>query len=232
MQSQSVQTWVGCSEMISLARMMPLGERVKTPVLSEESPLRVGLPPSEPVVKWKPGAAENVSIVRIEESALPLPSVTSVHTRDYSLAAVASDIKMAPDRSFPKRSTFDLWTNMSPAVENEMEALRTSPEMPTEVKYRIWVQPLEEASRHQLQRAADRPCPLVILQEAWTLALAHSAPAEEVRVPEVDGFAVRGLVARAGTSLQSVVALASTRLEYLLYPGTRRLPVPATLTAS
>ena len=232
MQSQSVQTWVGCSEMVSLAQIMPLGERVKTPVLSEESPLRVGLPPSEPVVKWKPGAAENVSIVRIEESGLPMPSVASVHTRDYSVAGVASGIKMAPDRSFPKRSTFDLWTTASPAAENEMEALRVSPEEPTEVKYRIWIQPLEESPRHQLRRAADRPCPPVVLQEAWTMALEHTAPAGQVRVPGVDGFAFRGLVAREGTSLQSVLALASAQTEYLLYPGTRRLPVPATLTAS
>lgn len=232
MQSQSVQTWVGCSEMISLARMIPLGERVKTPVLSEESPLRVGLPPSEPVVRWRPGTAEDVSIARIEESAPAMPSIASVHTGDYSVAAVASDIKMAPDRSFPKRSSFALWTNVSPAVENEVEALRISPEVPTEIKYRIWVQPLEESPRHQLQRAADRPCPPVVLPEIWTVALEHSAPAGQLRAPEVDGFAVRGLVAREGTSLQSVVALASAQLEYLLYPGTRRLPVPATLTAS
>jgi hypothetical protein len=232
MQSQSVQTWVGCSEMIFLARLMPLGERVKTPVLCEESPLRVGLPPAESVVQWKPGTAEDLSIVRIEESTPPLPSVASVHIRDYSGASVACSIKMTPDRTFRKRWAFDLWTNVSPAVENEVEALRTSPEVPTEVKYRIWVQPLEDPPRHQLRRAADRPCPPVLLQEAWTVALEHSACAGEVRAPEVDGFAVRGLEVRAGTSLQSVGALAPAELEYLLYPGTRRLPVPATLTAS
>jgi hypothetical protein len=232
MQSQSVQTWTGCSETISLAKMIPLEERVQTPALSEDSPLRIGLPPSEPVIQWKPGTAEDLSIARIEESRLPAPTLASLHARDYSVSSTASRIEMGPDRCFRERSPLGLWTTVSPAAPNELEALRVSPEAPTEVKFRIWIQPLEESSRRQLPHAADRLCPPVVLAglEAWTAALDHSPPADEVRTPGVDGFSVRGLVTRAGTPLQSVVTLAAAELEYLLYPGSRRIPMAGTLT--
>jgi hypothetical protein len=236
MQSQSVQTWTGCSETISLAGMMPLEERPHVPVLSEESPLRVGLPASEPVMHWKPNTSEDLNIVRIEESGLPAPSLASLHAWDYSVSTTASPIEMGPDHSFNSRVAQGLWTTVSPAPENEPEALRVSPEAPTEVKYRIWMQPMQECPPPQLESAADRPCPPTRLPglEAWTTALDHSSPADEVRRPEVNGFAVQGavegLVTRVGTPLQSVARLPSAQLECLLYPGSRRMPKAGSLT--
>ena len=232
MQSQSVQTWIGCSETVSLAAIMPLEERVHVPVLSEESPLRVGLPPSDPVMFWKPGAAEDLSIARIEDSGLPAPSLASIHARDYPVSTKGSDIDVGPDQQFQKRAPRGLWTTVSPSSQEELETLRVSPDAPSEVKYRIWIQPMEEAPPLQLQTAPDRPCPPVGLPglEAWTTALDHSPSAGEVRMPEVDGFSVRGLVTRAGTPLQSVLTLAPPEMEYLIYPGSRRLPLAGTLT--
>ncbi len=236
MQSQSVQTWTGCSETISLAGIMPLQEHVRVPVLSEESPLRVGLPVSEPVMQWKPNTAGDLTIVRIEESGLPAPSLASLHAWDYSVSTTASRIEMGPDQSFNSRVAQGLWTTVSPAPENEPEALRVSPEAPTEVKYRIRMQPMQECPPHQLESAVDRPCPPIRLPglEAWTTALDHSSPADEVRRPEVNGFAfqgaVQGLVTRVGTALQPVVPQAPAQLECLLYPGSRRMPRAGSLT--
>jgi hypothetical protein len=232
MQSQSVQNWTGCSETISLARIVPLEERVQEPVLSEESPLRVGLPTSEQAVHRKPDTAGDLSIVSVEELRPASPSLASVHSRDYSVAEVTSRIRMSPDLSFRGRSARALWSTAIPTADDEVDTLRVSPEAPTEIKYRIWIQPMEESPRHQLQCAPDRPCPPVVLPglEALAMALEHSQPCAEVHRPPVDGFSVRGLTARAGTSLQSVVTLAAAELEHLLYPSSRRLPNPALLT--
>jgi hypothetical protein len=212
--------------------MMPLEERVEAPVLDEDSPLRIGLPAYEPEMQWRPGSAEDLNIARIEEPALPVASLASIYAREYSVTAPASGVETGPDLHFHGRSARGLWDTVSTSAENGVEALRSSPETPTEVKYRIWVQPLEESTLHQLERASNRPCPAVNVPglEAWTAGLDHSRNVQEVGSPQVAGFAVQGLVMRGGTSLQSVITVADRELEYLLYPGSRRVPIPANLT--
>lgn len=229
MQTQSVQTWRGCSETISLAAMTPLEEKATVPVLSEESPLRVGLPPSEQTMIWRPGAAEEVGISRVEESNVVSPSLADVHSREYSVEEVASDVEMSPDFHPDRGSAQILWTTPALAEQIQPEALRVSPEAPSEIKYRIWVQPMEESALHQLRRAEERPCPALVMAglEALKAAIEHSQYAGQARLPGLDGFAPQGLVGCAGTSLQSVMAVRTQELEHLLYPSSRRLPVPA-----
>ena len=229
MQTQSVQTWRGCSETISLAAMTPLEEKATVPVLSEDSPLRVGLPPSEQTMIWRPGAAEEVNISRVEESNLVSPSLADVHSREYSVEEVASGIEMSPDLHPDRGSAQMLWTTPTLAEQIQPEALRVSPEAPSEIKYRIWVQPMEESPKHQLRHAEERPCPALVMPglEALKAAIEHSQYAGQARLPGLDGFAPQGLVARGGTSLQSVMAVGTPDLEHLLYPSSRRLPVPA-----
>jgi hypothetical protein len=229
MQTQSVQTWRGCSETIPLAAVTPLEEKASVPVLSEESPLRVGLPPTEQITIWRPGAAGEVSIVRVEESNVLSPSLADVHSREYSVEEVKSGIEMSPDLLPDRGSAQRLWNAASPAQEIQPEALRVSPEAPTEIKYRIWVQPMEESPLHQLRRAPDRPCPPEVMPglEALKAMIEHSQNAGDARLPGLETIVAQGLVARGGTSLQPVMAVGAPDLEHLLYPSSRRLPVPA-----
>jgi hypothetical protein len=229
MQTHSVQTWRGCSETIPLAAVTPLEEKASVPVLSEESPLRVGLPPTEQINIWRPGAAGEVSIVRVEESNVLSPSLAEVHSREYCVEEVKSGIEMSPDLLPDRGSAQRLWKTATQAEEIQAEALRISPEAPTEIKYRIWVQPMEESPLHQLGRATERPCPPAVMPglEALKAAIEHSQNAGEARLPGLDAFVPQGLVARGGTSLQAVMAVSAPELEHLLYPSSRRLPVPA-----
>ena len=229
MQTQSVQTWRGCSETIPLATVTPLEEKASVPVLSEESPLRVGLPPTEQLTIWRPSAAQEVSIVRVEESNVSLPSLADVHSREYSVEEMNSGIEMSPDLFPDKGSAQELWNEATQAQEIQPEALRISPDAPTEIKYRIWVQPMEESPLHQLGRAAERPCPAVAVPglEALKAAIEHSQSASEASLPGLDGFVPQGVVACGGTPLQQVMSMRTPELEHLLYPGSRRFPVPA-----
>jgi hypothetical protein len=229
MQTQSVQTWRGCSETIPLAAVTPLEEKASVPVLSEESPLRVGLPPTEQITIWRPREAEEVSIARPEESTVPSPSLAEVHSREYSVEEAKSGIEMSPDLLPDRGSAQRLWNTASQTKEIQPEALRISPEAPTEIKYRIWVQPMEESPLHQLGHAAERPCPPVVMPglEALKAAIEHSQTAGDARLPGLDGFVPQGMIARGGASLQAVVAVRTPELEHMLYPGSRRLPVPA-----
>jgi hypothetical protein len=232
MQTQSVQTWRGCSETIPLAAVTPLEQKASVPVLSEDSPLRVGLPPTEQIYIWRPGAAGEVSIVRVEESSVPSPSLAEVHSREYSVEEVRSGIQMSPDLLPDRGSAQRLWNTASQAEEIRPEALRVSPEAPTEIKYRIWVQPMEESPLHQLGLAAERSCPPMVMPglEALKAAIEHSQNAGEARLPGLDGFVPQRMVARGGTSLQAVVAVRTPEMEHLLYPSSRRFPVPANCT--
>lgn len=232
MQSQSVQAWVGCSQTVSLARVMLLEQPAEEPVLCEDSPIRIGLPPSEHPLDWKPGAAEDLSIATAEEPHVPLPTLASVHTREYPVSEAAAKIESGPDLDFQRRFARGLWNDVTRASEDEVEALRVSPDGPTEIKFRIWMQPMEDSPLHQLQHAPNRPCPAVTVPELenLTMALTQSDTSGEIHLPEVDGGAVRGVEARGGASLQSAVRLPETELEPLLYPGTRRMPIPTTIT--
>jgi hypothetical protein len=230
MQSQSIQTWRGCSETISLARITPSEAPVQTAELSEQSPLRAGVPSTEGVARWKPGTAEEVNIVTIEEPGLSRPSQAAVHARDYAVVEAVSGIGMRADLRPCCRSARELWNTPTQVQEVEPEVLRVSPDAPTEVKYRIWIQPTDESARHQLGSAGERPCPAVKMPglEALTTALEHSTHTVDAALPGVEGFAGQGLVARAGTSLQSVLAIGAAEPFHVLYPGSPRLPIAAT----
>jgi hypothetical protein len=142
---------------------------------------------------------------------------------------VVSDVQMSPDFHPDRGSAQNLWNTATLAEQIQPEALRVSPEAPSEIKYRIWVQPMEESALHQLPHAEERQCPALVMPglEALRAAIEHSEYAGQGRLPGLDGFAPQGLVARGGTSLQPVMAVHTQELEHLLYPSSRRLPVPA-----
>jgi hypothetical protein len=177
---------------------------------------------------WKPDTAAELPILRIQEASFSPPSVASVQDRDYDVEEAASRIGMPADLLPDHRSTLDLWTTPARPKEIEPDSLRISPDVPTEIKYRIWIQPLEQDARHQLQSAGQRPCAPVAMPGLAALAAAieSSRQATEARLPHVDEFALQGLASRPGVALQTVAAVGVAKPIQMLYPGTRRLPVP------
>jgi hypothetical protein len=226
----AIQTWRGCTETISLARLTLVDAPAQTVELAEQSLPQVVVPLSERAPQRQPGSAVEVNVARAEEPGVPALSLSDIHARDYEVGEVASNSRM-PDLRPSQGTARELGDLASPAPIPE--ALRITLDTPTEIKYRIWIQPMDQPASHQLRRAPDVPCPAfrMLGLEAWTAPLETSSQALEAGLPDGEGFAiqgaVQGLVTREGNPLQGIVTVASAEAKHLLYPGSRRVCIPS-----
>jgi hypothetical protein len=224
----AIQTWRGCSETVSLSRLASIDTPEQTVELAEQSLPQVVVPASEQAPRRQPGAALEVGVAQVEEIGIPALSLTALHDRDYPVDQAISD-GWIPDLRPSQGFVRDLGDLASPAPVPE--ALRASLETPTEVKYRIWIQPMELPAGHRLHRAPEVPCPpfKMLGLEAWTAPLDPSSQALHAGLPPGEGFAMQGalqgLVAREGNALQDIVTIARVEREHLLYPGSRRVSI-------
>jgi len=225
MQPHGFQSWRGCTETVSLARAVVAPHPEFTPELLAER-LRQPAPASETRLSAPTfEATRDRSIARTEEVAPPvleielsLPSTTVESPREPNAVTVSN----LPARQASK----GLWGRLTRPAHLQSASLQVIPDEPGEVRYRVWVDPVRDATPFALSRAHAKPCPLEKLPDpdASQAVLSWTDAACAPGSPQVEEFSLAGINRSAGSPLESMKQQQIPEPEALLYPATRRLP--------
>jgi hypothetical protein len=221
-----MQIWTGCSNTIPLAAISAPPEVTQLPELMDMRHADLAVPALAQSIQWSSNILQDVSVATIQE---PPPADQISHdlrVLEHQVCMARTEMSL-PATTFPaRRSGRALWSKLhsSPTLD---DTLHPAAREPQEMKFRVWLQPLDDAPGHRLPAMDWRPYPMAAQQDPTSLTPPLAVQNPEMYAPQAEHFAAAGLVPRDSADLSQPCALVPTETEYTVYPAFRRLPHPA-----
>jgi hypothetical protein len=220
-----MQIWTGCSNMIPLAAVSAPEESALSPELVDVRQADLATPRIGQTFRWEAHVSHDVSVARIEAPPATDQIPHDLRVLEHQVSAGGTEMKL-PSHKFPiRKQGKTLWAKVSSPKLLE-DSVHPSPNEPQDMKFRVWLQPLEDAPGHQVASAPWRSFSILSQQDPTGIIPPLVIANPDALAPDTTLLATAGLGRHESANLGQPCAMEPAETEYTIYPAFRRLPSP------